>query len=150
LYQIVIQALTAACLVSAPNGRLFITAVRVEQRNDGKNGFAETTLQKRNYLHLWIGDDGGIQSHDSYALAIGDRGPTPIGRSHSAAAELVTKVGLKPPTGLVPAAELAPTARLAPALESVALMTSSVGGRMWLDLSRAQGSTLSLLLPYPD
>lgn len=120
-YRVFIQALKSACLASNTNSRLVVGAGRLK----GKNGASSRTLSG-DFLRLSISDKGGERSHSLYVQALG-------GRSSDHPKALSTEV-----------------AALSSTLDSTSQMAAERGGRSWLDLTSADGSTLFVLLPLPE
>jgi signal transduction histidine kinase len=120
-YQLVCQALNGACLVSNDNGRLLVSAAPMN--DGGKSGQAP---HERQLLRLSVGDDAGEHSHEMYARAVGESSPPQSKRSKKSVAALFT------------------------ILEDTAKLSSARGGRTWLDLTSARGSTLFLVLPISN
>jgi hypothetical protein len=119
--RLVIQALRSACLVSDENGRLVVDAVQLEGQNRAGD---EATI--RRFLRLAISDQGGSHSKGLYAQAISQHDLS----------------GTEKPPVLV--------TDLSALITEASRLATARGGRSWLDLTPADGSTLCLLLPLPE
>jgi GAF domain-containing protein len=119
LNELFVQLLSAACLASAPDGRLYISARRIS----GNDEIGEAS-ESAGFLRVTIADDGGARSHALYAETVLEQGGLPDERSSSS------------------------LPKLARYLQSASLIASSNGGRSWLDVAHPKGSKLILLLPF--
>jgi signal transduction histidine kinase len=119
--ELLANALAAACLVSARNGRVFISASRIAAAN-----MAAKTSMPYSYLRISFSDNAADRSHALYAKAIKEQSPSTSARSNTDVDELGT------------------------ILSTTSEMAALWGGRSWLDVSPRRGSILYLLLPIPD
>jgi signal transduction histidine kinase len=118
LNELLTSALSAACIVSSPGGRLLIRAGSLPA--GGNNG---DRALRGDFLRVSVSDESGARSQVLYARSL---------------AELNVSPNEQKPV------ELTELARL---LDSASRLVSSYGGRSWLDLTGHGGSTLILVMP---
>jgi signal transduction histidine kinase len=81
LSELLVKVLSAACLVSTTEGRLYISAREIRREAKG-------APEQAGFLRVSVGDDGGAHSHALFAGTIVDQGPLSGGRPSSGDADL--------------------------------------------------------------
>lgn len=119
LHELLTDLLSAACLVSKPEGRINASARQLPCDASKKDGKSSQT----SYLHLSFNDNSGSHSHSLFEEAVSGSGAP-------------RKDG-----------SLADPTELAELLNSASEIASTRSGKIWLDLNSSRGSTLALLLP---